>query len=78
MSEYRVMNMGVGSDKHRRITSHVVSNAPVGWDHYERKWPIVAEFPVAPGYSEEDQYRRACEYRDYMNRTTPVQPPIGS
>jgi hypothetical protein len=61
-----------------RIHFFCVTNQPEGWDNYERKWPNVAEFPLGIGYSEEDQRRRAEEYRDYMNRTIPAQPPIGA
>ena len=74
MSAYKVMvQKSFGGSTH----FFIVTDQPAGWDNYERKWPAVATFPVAVGYSVEDQHRRANEYRDYMNRTTPVQPPIG-
>lgn len=75
MSKYKVMNRGWGRNDNREIFSFVVTNAPDNWDHGDRKWPYVAEFPVQPGYSEDDQHKRALEYANYMN-SRPELPPI--
>ena len=67
-----------GSRARGEVLSYVVTNQPDNWDSYEKKWPWVAEFPLGIGNCNEDQRRRANEYRDYMNRVTPQQPPIGA
>lgn len=79
MGAYKVMTWSSFSKQARgEVSKYVVTNQPAGWDSHERAWPAVAEFPVAAGFSMADQSRRAYEYCDYMNKTTPVQPPIGS
>lgn len=75
---YKVMTWSSFSQRARNeVSKFIVTNQPAKWDSSERKWPWVAEFPVDVGYSMEEQRRRAYEYCDYMNKTTPVQPPIG-
>jgi hypothetical protein len=61
-----------------KVLSWVVTDQPEGWDNYEQKWPIVAEFKISMRHDDETQNRRAYEYRDYMNKSIIVQPPIGA
>jgi hypothetical protein len=61
-----------------KVLSWVVTDQPEGWDNYEQKWPIVAEFKISMRHDNETQSRRAYEYRDYMNKSIIVQPPIGA
>lgn len=79
MSVYKVMFLSTPSSRSRgEAVSYVVTNAPSNWDHEDKKWPRVAEFPVDIGYTDADQCRRAEEYRDYMNAHVVVVPPIGT
>jgi len=74
MSEYNVMALKHWSGE---VSEYHVTNEPKDW-RKDAGWPCVAVFPVKVGYSNEEQRRRAIEYCDYMNKTTPQQPPIGS
>lgn len=79
MSAYKVMTWSSFGQRARdEVGKYIVTNQPPGWDSNERTWPAVAEFPVGIGHSMQDQQRRAYEYCAYMNKTIPVQPPIGA
>lgn len=76
---YRVFGVSSAWTRSKgECSRYVVANRPASWDNDTHTWPNAAEFPVAAGYSEEDQERRAHEYAAYMNSCTPVVlPPIG-